>query len=165
MSWRFQVWYFFRVVFSKSMYISAFQPSSFSSNSLVILIIYSAFSLCFLVAIFLPKIVRFLLHLVVGMFSCYLLPDVVRILFRCLRTSCFVCIVSPFVDISLIFLLSPVLSGLFHEVVLLFFLVLPFPFCPYIFQRISFVLSFFICVSSRISHPGFDFSSCFSRGS
>ena len=76
------------------------------------------------------------------MFSCHLLPVVDRIFFRCFRMSCFVCIVLPFVDISLIFLLSPVLSGLFPQVVSSFFPVLPFPFCSYIFQRLFFVLSF-----------------------
>ena len=89
----------------------------------------------------------------------------VRISFRCCGMSCFVWIVLPFVDIFLIFILSPVLSGLFPQVVLLFFLVLSFRFCPTMSQRFSFVLSFwpvfvdlfFICVSSRISHPGFDF--------
>ena len=126
--------------------------------------IHSGFSLCFLVAIFQSKIGRFLLHPVVGMFSCHLLPVVDRIFFRCFGIFCFICIVLPFVDISLIFLLSPVLSGLFPQVVLLSFLVLPFPFCSYIFQCLSFVLSFwvvfvyfFIYVSSRISYPGFDF--------
>ena len=81
-------------------------------------------------------------HPVFGMFLCYLLPVVDRIFFRSFGMSCFVCIVLPFVDISLIFLLSPVLSGLFPQVVLLFFPVLPFPFYSYIFQRLSFVLSF-----------------------
>ena len=48
------------------------------------------------------------------------------------------------------------------QVVLLFFLVLPVPFCSRLFQRLSFFIilvclfRFFICVSSRISHPGFD---------
>ena len=51
-------------------------------------------------------------------------------------------IILTFVDIFLVFLLSPVHSGLFSQVVLLFFLVLLFPFCPYMFQHFSFVLSF-----------------------
>ena len=38
--------------------------------------------------------------------------------------------------------LSPVLSGVFPQVVLLVFLVLLFPFCSNIFLRLSFVLSF-----------------------
>ena len=76
--------------------------------------------------------------------------------------SCFVCIVLAFVDISLIFLLSPALSGLFPQVVLLFFLVSPVPFFPAYFSASLFCIilacfrSFVICVSSRISHPGFD---------
>ena len=70
---------------------------------------------------------------VVGMFLCHVLP-VVRISYRCFGISCFVCIVLPFVDISLISLLSPEFSGLFPQVVLLFFIVLSFPFCSHIFQ-------------------------------
>ena len=103
------------------MCISVLGPSSSPSSSLLILFIHSAFSLCFLVAILSSKIVRFLWHPVVGMFSCYYLPIVDRIFFRCFGKSCFVCIVLPFVDISLIFLLLPALSGLFPQVVLLFF--------------------------------------------
>ena len=76
------------------------------------------------------------------MFSRHLLPVVGRIFVCCFGMSCFVFIVLFFVDIFLIFLLSPVLSGLFPQVVLLFFLVLPFPFCSNIFLRLSFVLSF-----------------------
>ena len=154
MAWRFPVFISFSVVLSKSMCIS-----------LVILFIHSAFSLYFLVAIFKSKIVRFLWHPVVNMFSCYILPVVDIIFFGCFGMSCFVCIVLPFVDISLIFILSPVFSSLFPQVVLLFFLMFPFAFCSNIFQRVSFVLSFWsvfvdfflICFSSRISHPGFDF--------
>ena len=48
----------------------------------------------------------------------------------------------PFVDISLISLLSPEPSGLFPQVVLLLFPVWSFPFCSRIYQRLSFVLSF-----------------------
>ena len=98
------------------------------------------------------------------MFSCHLLPGVGRIFSHCFGLSCFFCIVLPFVNISLIFLLLSVLSGLFSQVVFSFFRVLPFPFCSYVFQRLSFVLSFwpvfidfFISVFSQISHPGFDF--------
>ena len=116
----------------------------------------------FLVALFSSKIVRFLWYLVVGMFSCHSLPFVDRIFFCCFGKSCFVWIVLHFIDISLIFLLSPALSGLFPQFVLLFFLVLPVPFCSRLFQRFCFFIilacfrSFVICVSSRISHPGFD---------
>ena len=132
----------FSIVLSKSMCISAFGPSSSPLNSFVMLFIHSASSLCFLVAVFQSKIVRFLLHPVAGMFLCNLLPVVDRIIFRWYGMFCFVCNVFPFVDISLIFLFSPVLSGLFPQLVLLSFLMLPFLFCSYIFQRLSFVLSF-----------------------
>ena len=74
----------------------------------------------------------------------------------------FFCIVLIFVYISLISLLSPQLSGLFPQVVLLFFLVLSSPFSSHIFQDLFFLpfwsvfADFFIWVSSRISHSGFD---------
>ena len=145
---------FFNVVLSKLMCISVFGPCSSPSNSFAIFFIHSAFSLCSLGC----YIVRFLLHPVVGMFSCHLYPVVGRIFFPCFWMSRFVCIVLPVVNISLIFLLSPVLSGLFPQVVLLFFLVLPLSFCLYMFHRLSFLACFrrfLICVSSRISHPGF----------
>ena len=58
----------------------------------------------------------------------------IKIFFRCVEMFCFVCIVLPYVDISSNFLLSPVLSGLFP--------VWPFSFRSNIFQRLSFVLSF-----------------------
>ena len=157
----FQFDIFFSVFLSSLMCISPFGPSSSPSSSLVILFIHSAFSLWFLVAIFSSKNFRSLWRPVVGMFLHHALPVVGRIFFRCFGMSCFVCIVLPFVNISLISLLSPELSGLFPQVVLLFFLVLSFPFCSHIFQDLfCFTIlacfrRFFICVSSRISHPGF----------
>ena len=95
----------------------------------------------FLVAIFSSKNVRFLWRPVVGMFLYHTLPVVDRIFFRCFGMSCSVGIVLPFVDISLISLLSPALSGIFLQVVLLFFLVLSFPFCSHISEDL-FVLPF-----------------------
>ena len=101
-------------------------------------------------AIFYFKIVRFILPPVVGMFSC-------------LSSQFLIVFLSLFWN-STIFLLWLVYSGLFLQVVLLFFTVFPFRFCSKVFQRLSLVLSFwpvfgdvFICVSSRISHPGFDY--------
>ena len=152
------------VVLSKSMCISVLGLSSSPSSSLVILFIHSGFSLCFLVAIFSSKIVRFLWHPVVGMFSCHSFPVVGRIFFRCFGKSYFVCIVLPFVDISLIFLLWPALSGLFTQVVLLFFscvacfcFLFPLISAPLFFLSFWFVfVVYFICISSGIFHPGFD---------
>ena len=94
--------------------------------SLLILLSYCltirVFRLCFFfVATFLSKIIRFLLHSIVGIFSCHLLPLVGRIFSRYFQISCFVRIALPLVGISLLFLLSPVLSHLFPQVVLLFF--------------------------------------------
>ena len=113
------------------MCITAFRLCSSPSKSLVILFIHLAFPLCYFGFHIFSKILFFIFHPIVGMFSHNLLPGVGRIFFRCFGISCFYCIVLPFVDISLISLLSPVLSGLFPQVVLLFFLALPFPFCSY----------------------------------
>ena len=89
----FQLDVFLRVALSKWMCISAFGSSSSFSNSFAIFLIHSAF---LLVAIFYSKIIPFLLHPVVGMFSCYH-PQLVAILsFRCLGMSCFVCFILPF---------------------------------------------------------------------
>ena len=71
-----------------------------------------------------------------------LLLAVSRISFRCFEMSCLVCIVLLFVDISLIFILSPVLSCLYPQVLLLLFLALLFRFCLYKFQHLSFVVTF-----------------------
>ena len=134
----FQFDIFFGVFLSSSMCISPFGPSSSPSSSLVISFIQSAFSLFFfLLAIFSSENVRSLWCPVVGMFLCHALSVVGRIFFRYFGTFCFVCIVLPLVYISLISLLSPELSGLFPQVVPLFFLVLFFPFCSQIFQDLS----------------------------
>ena len=104
------------------------------------------------------------------MFSCHSLPIVDTIFFRCFGRSCFVCIVLPFVDISLIFLLSPALSGLFPQVVLLFFLVLPVLFCSPLFQRPSFFiilacfLSFLFAFPVEFPISVLTVSLCFLRG-
>ena len=109
----------------------------------------------FSIAIFSSKIVRFLWRLVVGMFLCHALPIVDKIFFRCFGIFCLVCIVLPFVDISLVFLLSLEPPGLFPQVVLLFFLVLSLlgSFC---FTILACFHRFFVWVSSRTSHPGLD---------
>ena len=134
---------FFLVSFLVSRCVFLIWGPSSPSSSLVILFIHSAFSLCFLVAIFSSKIVRFLWHPVVGMFSCHSLPIVDRMFFRCFGMFCFVCIVLHFVVISLIFFLLPVLSGLFPQVEQLFFLVLPVPFFLAYFSASPFFLAYF----------------------
>ena len=148
------------------MYISAFGPSSGPSNSLVILFIHSAFPLCSFGCHIFSKIVRFLLHLVVGMSSHHLLLVIGRLFFRSFEIFSFVGIILSFFHISLVFLLSPVLFGLFPQVVLLFF---PFPFCSNIFQRL-FVLSFWPVFVDFLSAFPVEFpilvlifSSCFLR--
>ena len=161
MAWRFPVWYSFSVDLCKFMCFSAFRPSSSPSNSLVVSS--RLFCYVFWLTYFFSKIVRFPLNPVVGSFSRHLLPVVGRIFFRCFGMSCFVCIVLPFVDIFLIFLLSPVISGLFPQVVQLFFLMLLFLFVPtysdvfLLFHHLACFRRFFYLLSSRIFHPGFDF--------
>ena len=88
----FQFDIFLSVTLGKSVCIFTFWPSSTPSSSLVILFILSAISLCFLVPIFYPKIVGFLLHPVVGMFYCNLLLIVDIIFFHCFGMSYFVSI-------------------------------------------------------------------------
>ena len=121
------------------MCILAFDPSS-PSNSFFMLLIHLTFCYILLVIIFCSKIVSLSLHHVAGNSSCHLPLLVGRIFSRCFRISCFVGIVLSCLYIFLIFLLSPVLSGLFPHVIFSFFLMLPFPFCP-IFQRFFSVLS------------------------
>ena len=122
------------------MCISVFGPFSSPSNSLVILFILLDFPLCSCGChIFSKSFGVFCIRLL--LFFRVISTQNGRIFFRCFGMSCFICIVLPFVGISLIFLLLPVVSGLFPQVVLLFFLVLPFPFCSNISQRL-FVLSF-----------------------
>ena len=159
MAWRFLVWFFVSFWVNQCVF-----PLSGLLRALLILLSCCLSIRLFLIFFgcqFLSKIVRFLLHPVVGIFSCHLLPIVGGIFFRCFGMSSFVCIVLPFVDTSLIFLLSPVLSGLFPQVVVSFFF-----FCLFLFVSPSssiFVSSFWsvfvdiLCVSNRISHPGFDF--------
>ena len=110
------------------------------------------------VAIFSSKIVRFLWRLVVGMFLCHALPIVEKIFFSCFGTSCFVCIVLPFVDISLVFLLSLEPSSsctvIFSRVV--FSILFPHILGPFCFTILACFRNFFIWVSSRTSHPGLD---------
>ena len=116
--------------------------------------------------------VWFLLHPVVGMFYCNFLLIVDRIFFHCFGMSCFLCIVLPYVDISLIFFLSPVLSGLFPQVLLLVFPVLSLLFRSQLFQRLSFVSSFLPVLVDFLSEFLVEipirvliFLSCFLRGS
>ena len=134
------------------MCISSFIPSSSPSNSFAMLLIHSAFCYVHLVAIFYFRIVPFPLHSVVGICSCHLPQILGRIFIRCFGMICFVCIVLPFVEI--VFQLPSIANTFWFIsfVVSLFFLVLRFPlfdcFCVFVF---------FICLSSQISHPGFDF--------
>ena len=104
------------------MSIPAFGPSS-SSNSVAMFLIYSAFLLCSLGCPILLQ--NCCVSLALGCW-CHLPQHVSRIFFRCFGMSCFVCVALSFVDIFVIFLFSPVLSALFPQVVLLFFLVLLF---------------------------------------
>ena len=140
------------------MFIFTFGPSSSPSYSFPMLLIHSAFLLCSLGW----KIIQLPLNLVVGR-SLYHHPLFVGIIFfPCLRIFCFVCIVLSFVEIFLIFLLSPV--------VLSFLLVLFFPLCDNMLKSFFLWFIIFACcckflifVSSRISHPSFEFPFVFLR--
>ena len=145
---------------------------------LVLLSYYLSFQLfryAFLITIFSSKDIRILWRPIVGMLR-HAFPVVGRIFFSFFfffffGMSCFVCIVLPFVDISLIFIFSPDTSGWFPQVVLFFFLVLSFPFSSHIFQDL-FVLPFWPAFVDVISVFPVEFpflvltvSSCLLRGS
>ena len=137
MAWRFPIWYFFSVILSESMYISTFFVSSLFHQSAYPFGFFVMFS-------WLP----------------YFTPEFFS--FSCTRL--FVCfhVISPnfLVEFSFIVLECSVLSLLFWwyllnlpsfasifwfislNCIVIFSCVAFFPFCPNIFQRFSFVLSF-----------------------
>ena len=140
MVWRFPIWYFLmlfwvnRCVFSPSVLLRVFLTLFPCCLSIRL------FCYVLLVAIFCSKIV---LLLVVGMFSCHLPLLSGRIFFVVLERR-FVLILLPY--LFLIFLLSPLLFGLFPRILLSFFLCCFFFFCPNMFQHFSSVLSFLLVV-------------------
>ena len=113
----FSIWVLLRVLLVLLSYHLSIQP----------------FRYAFSVAIFSSQIVRFLWRQVVGMFLCHALPIVDKIFFNCFGMSCFVCIVLPFVNISLVFHLSPEPSVFFSSNCTVIFLVLSFSFYSHIF--------------------------------
>ena len=162
---------FFSVLLSSPMCNSAFGASSSTSSFLVILFINSTCSLCFFGChnLLQNRLVSFASGC--GHVFCHALPVVDRIVFFFFAKSSFFCFALPFVDISLISLLSPVLSGLFH-VVLLFFLLLSFPFCSHILKDLSFLSSYWSIFVDFLSAFPLEFrilvltaSSCFLRRS
>ena len=151
------------------MCIFIFYPSLSPSNYFPMLLIHSAFLMFSWLPYFTQTLFSFLyirLLACLRVTSPYFLLD----LFYYFGMSCFVCIVLPCLNIFLMFPLSSVHSGLFPRVLLSFFLVLLFPFCPQIFQRFSLFFifvcchRFLMCVSSRISQPGFYFLFVFLKG-
>ena len=159
----FQFGIFFNVVLSVLMSIFAFGPSSSLSNSFPCCLSIRPFCYVLLVAIFCSKIVLLSSHLVVGMFSCYLplLADRISSLFWNVL-FCLHC----FTLYRYLFNL-PSFASIFWFISLSFiviFLMLLFPFCLKRFLRffVCFIIfaccqRFLICLSSRISHPGFEF--------
>ena len=118
MTKRFQIYYFLGVFFWMN-------EDVFSSC--VLLQVLTLFQCCFsiqfsitifFVPIFCSKIVLFSSHSAVCM--CLLIRPLLagRIFFRCFGMTCFVRIVLSCLDIFLVILLSPVLSGLFSRLVL-----------------------------------------------
>ena len=135
-----------------------------------LLFIHSAFRYVFWLPYFSPESFGFSC---IRLFSCHLLPITGRNVFLCFGMSCFVCTVLPFVSISLIFLLSPRICGLFPQVVFLFLLfVLAFPFCLFMFHCFHIVLSFWPVLVDFLSAFPVEFpfmvlffTSCFLRWS
>ena len=114
-AWSFPIWYSLVLFWGNR---CLFLPS-LSPISVVTLFIHSTFSLFFGCHILVQN--RWISFVSVCMFYCHLHPIVDRIFFHLFGMSYFVYIILPSVDISLIFLLSPVLSDLFPQVVLLAF--------------------------------------------
>ena len=138
-----------------------FSPTVFLQVLLTLFPCYlSIWLFCYVLLILIScsKIVLFPCHLVVGMSSCILSLLACRILLHCFGISCFVYIVLRCLNIFLIFLLSPVPSGLFPPVVLLVLLVLLYLFCSSMFQCSSSVLSFLLVVVDFLSAFPAEFS-------
>ena len=126
-----------------------------SSPSVILRVLLTLFRCCLInwifcfvlfVAIFCSRIVLFSCHPVIGMSSCNLPLTCCLNFFRCFGMSNFVCIVLSCLDIFLAFLLSPVTSGLFRQVVLSVLNVLIFLYCAKMFQDFSSVLTFLLVV-------------------
>ena len=150
------------------MSISAFGLSSCLSNSFVMLLIHSAFLLCSLACDI--SVQNLSVSLVSGCWYVFVTsPTICWIFFRYFGMSCFVCIVLLFVDIFLIFLFSPVLFGLFSQVLLLF--ILCYLFCVIYFMLL--ILCYLFCVTFLSQHvpafflifiiPRFIILTCFHR--
>ena len=140
MFWRFPIWYFFE---SYSEWIDMYFRLRWfsSSDSFPVLLIDSTFLLCYLfVAIFCSKIVLFPCHLVDGMcWSIHPLLTGSFFFFVVLECSAFFVLFS-FFDIFLVFLHSPVPSGLFPR---------DFCFiCCCFFLSQAFSLSYLFCLLS-----------------
>ena len=111
----------FSVALSKSTRILISGPSSSPSSSLVIFFYpFSVFVMFLWLPYFSPKSFGLLYCWLLVCFRVTPFQLLVGIFFRCFGMSWFFCIVLPFVDICLVFLLWPVLSGLFPQVVLFF---------------------------------------------
>ena len=162
MVWCFRIWYFF-VCCSEWIEVYFRCRNIFESFYFIMLFVHLDFLLCSLRSHILLQncfvhscLTRLLLCL--RAFSAQLAG---RIFFRCFVMPSFVHIVLSCLDIFVVFLLSLIYN--LELFVLLDVLLLSFR--PNLFQRSSpvFSFSFLICVSSRISHPGFEFLFVFFR--
>ena len=154
-------------VFQFDMFLSVTLIKSVCISALVFLwycLSIQPFRYVFFVAIFLCKIVGFLFHLVVGMFYCNLHPVADRIFFHCFGMSCFVYCFTfcrylfnlPSFTSTFWFISSSCIVSFSRVVFSFLFLIVPASFfCLIIFACFR---RFFIWVSSRNSHSGFDFS-------
>ena len=120
------------------------------------------------VPIFCSKIFYPLPHPVVGMASPILPLIVGRIIFRCFRKSCFLRIVWSCLSIFLVFFLELVFFCWSPQVLFFVLVAVLFQFRLNIlnvpFEYFACCRSLFICDSSLISHPGFDFLSVVFKG-
>ena len=165
----FQLDIFFRIIFSKSICISAFRPSLSPSNSLVIVYSFSLFVGFFWLPYFSPELFSFFCIWLFALFpiissqlliefsfivlECPVLPvlfTLCRYLFNLLSfTSTFWFISLSCIVIFSFFLLSCIaFSFLFRHI----------PVSFHCFIILACFRRFFICISSWISPPGFDFS-------
>ena len=141
MVWNFLFWYFFSVALSELSCILAF-GLSISCNFFSILFIHSALRLRSIRShILLQNCFASLA------FGCCYVFEYSPCFFRCFRMSCFVCIVWFYFGIVLVFLLSPLSSDLFPQIVSFVLIVLLCPFRPNLFSHFSFLFEFLLFVS------------------
>ena len=136
-TWRFPIWYFLVLV-----WVSQFVFPLSSLLRVLIIVLSCSFSIWHFSYVLLVAILYGFYCIRLLVYFCIMSPNKWVEFFFVVLECPVLSIVLPFVDISLIFLLSLVLFDLFLQVYCLIYLLLLFPFCLYMFHRLSFVLSF-----------------------